>query len=32
MKCAAFELPFEEGEYGPETGELLEMLADEACW
>ncbi len=30
MKCAAFELPFEEGEeYGPETGELLEMLAGE---
>jgi DEAD/DEAH box helicase domain-containing protein len=30
IKCAAFELPFEEHEeFGPESGELLEMLADE---
>jgi DEAD/DEAH box helicase domain-containing protein len=30
MKCAAFELPFEEREeYGPDSAELLEMLADE---
>jgi DEAD/DEAH box helicase domain-containing protein len=30
MKCAAFELPFEEKEeYGPDSAELLEMLADE---
>jgi DEAD/DEAH box helicase domain-containing protein len=30
MKCAAFELPFEEGEeFGPDTADLLEMLADE---
>ncbi len=30
MKCAAFELPFDEGEaYGPDSPELLEMLADE---
>jgi DEAD/DEAH box helicase domain-containing protein len=30
MKCAAFELPFEEQEeYGPDSAELLEMLADE---
>jgi DEAD/DEAH box helicase domain-containing protein len=30
MKCAAFELPFEEHEeYGPDSAELLEMLADE---
>jgi len=30
IKCAAFELPFEEGEeYGPQSAELLEMLADE---
>ena len=30
MKCAAFELPFEEGEeYGPDSAESLEMLADE---
>ncbi|TAK59818.1 MAG: DEAD/DEAH box helicase, partial [Dehalococcoidia bacterium] len=31
MKCAAFELPFGESEeYGPDTRELLELLADEA--
>ena len=31
MKCAAFELPFDESEeYGPDTHELLELLADEA--
>jgi len=30
MKCAAFELPFEEREeYGPDSAALLEMLADE---
>jgi DEAD/DEAH box helicase domain-containing protein len=30
MKCAAFEVPFEEGEeFGAESGPLLEMLADE---
>jgi DEAD/DEAH box helicase domain-containing protein len=30
LKCAAFELPFDEGEdYGPGAAELLEMLADE---
>jgi DEAD/DEAH box helicase domain-containing protein len=31
MKCAAFELPFDEAEeYGPDTRDLLELLADEA--
>ena len=31
MKCAAFELPFDEAEeYGPDTLDLLELLADEA--
>jgi DEAD/DEAH box helicase domain-containing protein len=30
MKCAAFELPFEEGEeYGADSAELLDLLADE---
>lgn len=30
MKCAAFELPVEEGEdYGPDAAELLELLANE---
>ena len=30
MKCAAFELPFDEAEeYGPQSHELFEMLADE---
>ncbi|HYM16095.1 MAG TPA: DEAD/DEAH box helicase [Dehalococcoidia bacterium] len=30
MKCAAFELPFEDGEpYGPDAAELLDLLADE---
>ena len=30
VKCAAFELPFEEQEeFGPDSGELLELLADE---
>ncbi len=30
MKCAAFEVPFEDGEeFGPQSAELFEMLADE---
>jgi len=30
MKCAAFELPFDEGEeYGPDSTELLDLLAEE---
>jgi DEAD/DEAH box helicase domain-containing protein len=30
LKCAAFELPFEEGErFGPHTAELLELLAEQ---
>ncbi|HXK34513.1 MAG TPA: DEAD/DEAH box helicase [Dehalococcoidia bacterium] len=30
IKCAAFEVPFEEGDdFGPQTAELLDLLADE---
>ncbi len=30
LKCAAFELPFEEGEaFGPHTGEMLDILVEE---